>query len=87
MFSTTKNRFGKSKMLSLSEAIKKGQLDQFVAQQEAAGLGPIDRAEFDGAVAKTIKVRRLEDRTSRSAGGGNSSGTKTTRDTDQGASG
>jgi hypothetical protein len=73
-------------MLSLSEAIKKGQLDQFVAEQEAAGLGPIDRAEFDGAVSRVIKARQSVDRTSRSASAGNSTGTKTRRDTGPDAS-
>jgi hypothetical protein len=73
-------------MLSLSEAIKKGQLDQFVAEQEAAGLGPIDRAEFDGAVSRVIKAQQSVCRTSHSASGENSSGKRTRRDNGQGAS-
>jgi hypothetical protein len=73
-------------MLTLAEAIKDGRLDEFIAQQEGAGLGPIDRAEFDGAVSKIIKAQQPEDRTSHSASAGNSSGTRTRRDTDQDAS-
>jgi hypothetical protein len=73
-------------MLSLSAAIKKGQLDQFVAEQEAAGLGPIDRAEFDGAVSRVVKAQQSVGRTSRSASGGNSTGKRTRRDTGPNAS-
>jgi hypothetical protein len=72
-------------MLSLSEAIKKDQLDQFVAEQEAAGIGPIDRAEFDVAVPRVIKAPQSKDQTSRSASDENSSGKRTRRDTDQDA--
>jgi hypothetical protein len=72
--------------LSLSEAIESGRLSDFIVQEEARGIGPIDHAEFDGAVAKVIRAPQSEDRTSRSADGGNSSGKKTRRDTDQGAS-
>jgi hypothetical protein len=72
-------------MLSLSEAIKNGQLDQFVAEQEAAGIGPIDRPEFNGAVSRLVKAPPPEDQTSRSASAGNSSGKRTRRDTDPNA--
>ena len=71
--------------LSLKEAIKTGKVEQFALQEEARGIGPIDRAEFDGAVAKVIKAPRSEGRTSRSASGGNSNETETRPDTDQGA--
>ena len=72
-------------MLTLVEAVKSGRLVDFVAQEESRGVGPIDRVEFDRAVAKMIKATRLADRTSRSASGGNSSGMKTRPDSDQGA--
>jgi hypothetical protein len=72
--------------LSLVEAIRSDRLGAFVAQEEARGRGPIDRAEFDGALAKVIKERRLEDRTSHSSSGGNSSEKRTRRGTDQDAS-
>lgn len=35
-------------MLSLSKAIKENRLDEFVEQQEAAGVGPIHESEFLG---------------------------------------
>ena len=73
-------------MVSLQEAIKAGRLAEFIEQEEARGVGPIDRAEFDGAVAKIIKSQQSEDRTSRSASGENSSGTRTRRDIGRDAS-
>jgi hypothetical protein len=72
--------------LSLSEAVVAGRLPDFIVQEEARGIGPIDRAEFDGAVSKLIKERQSGDRTSRSSSAGNSSGKRTRRDTDQDAS-
>jgi hypothetical protein len=66
-------------MINLRDARANGDLDDFVLQEEARGIGPIDRAEFGGAVAKLIKERRSEGRTSRSAFGGNSSGKRTRR--------
>jgi hypothetical protein len=71
--------------LSLAEAIRSDRLGEFIAQEEARGIGPIDHVEFRGAVAQVVKAQQSEDRTSRSASGGNSSGTKTRQDTDQGA--
>jgi hypothetical protein len=65
--------------ITLSEAISGGRLPEFIAQEEARGIGPIDRAEFDGAVSKVLKERRSEDRTSHSASGGNSSEKRTRR--------
>lgn len=74
-------------MLTLSDAKRTGRLKEFIAEQEAAGTGPIDRAEFDALLSKVIKAPRLEDQTSRSASDGNSSGKKTPPDTGQGAAG
>jgi hypothetical protein len=74
-------------MLTLSDAIKSGRLQAFIAEQESAGIGPIDRAEFDGAVGRIIKAPRPKDRTSHSASDGNSTGKKIQPDTDQGAAG
>lgn len=64
-------------MLTLSDAQKTGKLQDFVAEQEAAGIGPIDLAEFDALAAKTIKAPQLEDQTSRSASGDGSTGKRT----------
>ena len=65
--------------LPLAKALETNRISEFVAQEEARGIGPIDRAEFDDAVAKVIKAQRSEDRTSHSASDGNSSGKRTRR--------
>jgi hypothetical protein len=72
--------------LTLSAAIQTGRLEEFAAQEELRGVGPIDRAEFDGAVSGAIKAPPPKGRTSRSAYAGNSSGKRTRRDSDPGAS-
>lgn len=59
--------------LTLSEALSAGRLDDFVAQAEAEGVGPADRAQFDKLV-KRVTVPQPEDQTSRSHGGGVSRG-------------
>jgi hypothetical protein len=69
--------------LTLAQAQASERLSEFIAQEEARGIGPIDCAEFDGAVANLLKAQRLEDRTSHSASDGNSSGKRTRQDTDQ----
>ena len=38
-------------MLSLAQAAMTGQLQEFIAQEEARGIGPIDRAELDRKIA------------------------------------
>jgi hypothetical protein len=53
-------------MLTLSEAVKTGRLQEFIAQEEARGVGPVDRAELDRALAKMVKAPRSEGQTSRS---------------------
>jgi hypothetical protein len=82
-----RNLFKGSRMrdyLPLAKALETNRISEFVAQEEARGIGPIDRADFDGAVTKVVKERQPEDRTSRSSSDGNSSGKRTHRDTDQG---
>jgi hypothetical protein len=67
-------------MLTLSEAIKSGRLQEFIAQEEARGVGPIDRAEFDALLIATLaKAPQSKDRTSRSSSGDGSSGRKNRR--------
>ena len=39
-------------MLSLSEALRLGKIDEFVAQAEAEGIGPADRTQFDTVVGR-----------------------------------
>jgi hypothetical protein len=72
--------------LPLAKALETNRISEFVAQEEARGIGPIDRAEFDDAVAKVIKAPRPEDRTSHSASDGNSSEIETRQGTDPNAS-
>jgi hypothetical protein len=63
--------------LSLREAIRANRLEEFIAQEEARGVGPIDRAELDRALVKVIKAPRLEDQTSHSPSRDGSSGKRT----------
>ncbi len=73
--------------LSLKEALDSGLLAEFVAQQEARGIGPIDRAEFDVLTATLVKAPQSADQTSRSSSGGGSTGKRTRRGSGQGAEG
>jgi hypothetical protein len=65
--------------VSLAAARRGDRLIDFIRQEEARGIGPIDRSELDGAVAQSVKEPRPEDQTSRSASAGNSSGKRTRR--------
>jgi hypothetical protein len=67
-------------MLSLSEALKSGRLQDFVAQEEARGIGPIDRAKFDALLKKAATAPQSKDQTSHSAYGDGSTGKRTRRD-------
>ena len=51
--------------LNLAEALAGGQLDDFVAQAEAQGVGPADRAQFDAMVGR-VTAPLPEGQTSRS---------------------
>lgn len=66
-------------MLTLSEAVKSERLQEFIAQEEARGIGPINRAEFDALTADLVKAQQSKDQTSRSASGDGSTGKKTRR--------
>lgn len=55
--------------LTLSEALASDRLADFVAQAEADGIGPIDRAQFDALVGR-VTAPPPEDQTSRSRGDG-----------------
>ena len=74
-------------MLTLTQAIKTGKLQEFTEQEEARGMGPIDRAEFESLSTALIKARQSTGRTSRSSSGDGSSGKKTPQDTGPDASG
>ena len=51
--------------LSLAEALANGRLGEFVAQAEAEGVGPADRAQFEALVGH-VTVPQPEGQTSRS---------------------
>jgi len=57
--------------LSLSEALASNRLHDFVAQAEADGIGPADRAQFDKMVER-VTAPLPEDQTSRLPDGGGS---------------
>lgn len=62
-------------MLTLSDAIKTGKIKEFVAQEEARGIGPIERQELDDAIKKLATTPlKSKGRTSRSTSGGGSNG-------------
>lgn len=50
--------------LSLAEAIREDRLQEFIAQSEEAGIGPISAAEFDETAATVIKTPLPNDQTS-----------------------
>lgn len=60
-------------MLTLSEALESGRLQEFIAQAEAEKIGPADRAQFDAMVGR-ITAPQPEGQTSRSRARGGSRG-------------
>jgi hypothetical protein len=42
--------------MELGAAIREHKLDQLIAQEEARGIGPIDRAELDQRIADLIRA-------------------------------
>lgn len=50
--------------LTLASAIAEDRLDEFIAQAEAAGIGSINKAEFDQTAATVIKTPPQPDQTS-----------------------
>jgi hypothetical protein len=65
--------------LTLYSARQAGLIDSFVNQEEARGIGPINRANFDLLTETVVKARQSEYQTSRSSSGENSSGKRTRR--------
>lgn len=60
--------------LSLSDALRSRRLAEFIAQEEARGVGPVDRAELDKEIKRLATTPlKSKDRTSRSSSGGGSS--------------
>lgn len=64
-------------MISLSKAQKTNRLDEFIAEQEAHGVGPIGRHEFSALIKQALKQPKSRGRTSDSRVRGGSSGKKT----------
>lgn len=63
-------------MITLSEALKTGKLAEFIAQEEARGIGPADSPDLDEAIKILATTpTQSEGRTSRSTSGGGSNGT------------
>jgi len=60
-------------MLTLSQALETGQLQEFIAQAESQGIGPVDMADFDAMVGR-ITAPLPEDQTSHLRGSGSSHG-------------
>jgi hypothetical protein len=52
--------------ITFKEAVKTGQLQQFIAQEEARGIGAIERLELDAAIAEALKKIRANRRTQQS---------------------
>ena len=60
-------------MLTLSKALKTGRLSEFIAQEEARGIRPVERHELDKAIKRlAITPLKSKGRTSRSSSGGGS---------------
>jgi len=53
-------------VLSLRKALDSGRLQEFIAQEEARGVGPISEAEFYATASQVIRTQQSDDQTSRS---------------------
>lgn len=56
--------------MTLAEAIASGDLEPFIAQAEAAGIGAANPAQFDAIVERVVTAPLPSDQTSRSPAGG-----------------
>jgi hypothetical protein len=55
-------------MLTLRDAINRGKMADFIAQEEARGIGPADRKKLDAAIKKlTTTPLKSKGRTSHSS--------------------
>jgi len=68
-------------MISLLEAIKEGRVPDFIAQEEARGIGPIPCADFAALTAALVKAPQSEDQTSHSSSDDSLTGKKTRQGT------
>lgn len=60
-------------MITLADALAEGRLDEFIAQAEAEGVGPADRAQYDRLMGR-VTAPQPEGQTSRSRDRGGSRG-------------
>jgi hypothetical protein len=60
---------------SLMQAIQSGRLPDFIAQEKARSVGPIDESDFDALAAKVIRAERSGDQASYSLPADGSPGT------------
>jgi hypothetical protein len=63
--------------LTLFEAVRENHLQEFIAQEESRGVGPIDRETFDALAAALVKAPQSKDQTSHSSSGDDSTGKRT----------
>ena len=47
------------KALSLSDALRSGRMSEFIAQEEASGIGPVSEADFDALAAQADYDARI----------------------------
>lgn len=47
-----------AEILTLKKALEMNLLDEFVRQEEARGIGPIDQAKLNAALTKIVKQPR-----------------------------
>lgn len=59
--------------ITLADALANGDLPSFIAQAEADGIGPADRAQFEAMVGR-VTAPLPEDQTSRSRARGSKRG-------------
>lgn len=64
-------------MITLAQALKDNRLSEFIAQEEARGIGSVDRSEFDALAKDLVKAPQSEDQTSHCSSGDGSSGKQT----------
>lgn len=50
--------------ISLMQALNEDRLEDFIAQEEGRGVGPISEAEFNAAASAVIRTSQSDDQTS-----------------------
>ncbi len=55
-------------ILTLADALKSNRLAEFVAQEEARGVGPVDRKELDAVIKQLATTQLIESSSPRKRG-------------------